>query len=114
MLYSQITGRDGQITVHSASASRPRANVVGLCLHMCVVTFLCDGDLPGLSVDLEQGGVVLVGNLTSQTVFQLSVGSCFVVPIHSRNPCECNTWETARVGGYKAVWRCYIVQVGTM
>lgn len=61
---------------------------------MCAVTFLCGGDLPGVSVDLEQGGVVLVGNLTSQTVLQLSVGGRCVVLVQCNNLCESGTWET--------------------
>lgn len=65
-----------------------------LCLHMCVVTFGCGGDLPGHGVDLEQGGVVFVGDLSPQTVSQLSIGGLTVVPIRCRNLQECDTWET--------------------
>lgn len=78
---------------------------------MCVVTILCDGDLPGPVVDLEQGDVVFVGDLSSQTVSQLSVGGGAVVLIKCRNLHECDTWETD-VGGEVRPRPCYPKEQG--
>lgn len=60
---------------------------------VCVITFLCGGDLSSVRVDLEQEDVVFVWDLADQAIPQVSVGSLRVVLIQCKNASKWDTWN---------------------
>lgn len=58
---------------------------------LCGLTFCCDGDLSSVGVNLEQGDVVLVGDLADQAVVQLCIGGLWVIPIQCIHT---DKWDT--------------------
>ncbi len=60
------------------------------------ITFLCGGDLSSFTVDLEQGFVVVVGDLADQAVAQMGVGGLWVVTIRCKHTDKWDTWNNGR------------------
>lgn len=73
--------------------------LVTVCTGLCGITFCCDGDLSRVGVNLEQGDVVLIGDLTDQAVAQLCVGGLWVIPIQRIHMDKWDTWKSGKLPG---------------